>query len=120
MAVGLRRLIITYFHSNSSSIITSKITTKVIQENCRRAQIVKVISIKWVKKLKFQYFQERRSDYRKNEICRFNDRSILPEAEKTAELAAEKLKVKMEIERAKAGVNIMEGEKQIFGEMANR
>lgn len=39
---------------------------------------------------------------------------------KLQELATEELKVKMEIERAKAGVNIMEGETQTFGEMANR
>ena len=39
---------------------------------------------------------------------------------KLQELATEELKVKMEIERAKAGVNIMEGETQTFGEIANR
>ena len=36
------------------------------------------------------------------------------------ELAVEELKIKMEIEQAKARVKIMEGGEQKFGEMANQ
>ena len=39
---------------------------------------------------------------------------------KLQELAVEELKIKMEIEQAKARVKIMEGWEQKFGEMANQ
>ena len=39
---------------------------------------------------------------------------------KLKELAAEKIKIKMETEQAIASVKIMEGEEQKFGEMANQ
>ena len=60
-----------------------------VQENIRRAQKVRSISIKWVKKLRSQCFHERATYQRKDETCRFNDRSILHEEEKTSKPTAE-------------------------------
>ena len=100
MAVGLTRLIITYFHSNSSSIITSKITTKVIQENCRRAQLVRSHQYQVGEEAQVSVLSFKKEEAIKKKM-RFAD--LMTEVsctkqKKLQELATEELKVKMEIE----------------------